>query len=212
MNNSTLKTLKTFSTINNGIVLTKGNSIQTISPAMNVLAIHHTPAEADFAIYDLNSFLSVMSLTSESRDIKVEGKVMNIVDGKTKLRYFGSSPDLIVTPPADVTPLTEAEYTNEFVISMDAFKQLMTACAVLNAKSVVFTCDGSTVKISTEADYSDSNSYETEFDATNGDTLVAKLERSTLKVPTDSSYKVSIGAKAIRFIGEDTDYYIVRSE
>lgn len=214
MNNNTLKTLKTFASINNGIVLTAGEPIITISPAMNVLAIHHTPADADFAIYDLNVFLSVMSLTTESRTMKVDNKVMNITDGKTKLRYFGSSPDLIVTPPTNVSPLTDADYSNTFTITGEQFKQLMTACAVLNAKSVVFTSNGSSVTISTEAYYSDSNSYETEIEVEveNGESVVAKLERHTLKVPTDSSYKISIGQKAVRFIGEDTDYYVVRSE
>jgi hypothetical protein len=212
MNNATLKTLKTFAAINNGIVLKKGKPITTISPAMNILGIHHTPAEADFAVYDLNGFLNVLSLTSESRVITVNERTMNITDGKTKLRFFGSSPDVIVTPPDDTSSLTEAEYSNEFTITSEQLKQLMTACAVLNAKYVVFRGDGSsTIQVETEADYADSNSFQTEFDVTNGAAVVAKLDRSTLKIPTDSDYKIAIGDRAVRFLSDDSDYYVVRA-
>jgi hypothetical protein len=207
-----LKTLKTLSAINNGVVLKAGKEITTISPAENLLAIHHTPSDIDFAIYDLNGFLSVLSLTSEKREIKVSGRSMEIRDGKTKLKYFGSSPDLIVTPPEDVSALTDAEYSNTFNISAEQFKQLMVAASVMNARSIVFTCDGDTVVLTTEGDYSDANSYETEFDCTSGEKCVAKLDRSTIKIPTDCDYTVSIGERAIRFESEDTDFYIVRAE
>ena len=207
-----LKTLKTLSAINNGIVLKAGQAITTISPAENLLAMHHTPSDIDFAIYDLNGFLSVLSLTSEKREIKVNGRSMEIRDGKTKLKYFGSSPDLIVTPPEDVSGLTEAEYTNEFTVSAEQFKQLMVAASVMNAKSIVFNCNGNSVTLTTEGDYSDANSYETEFDCESGEKCVAKLDRSTIKIPTDCDYKIAIGERAIRFESEDTDFYVVRAE
>lgn len=207
-----LKTLKTLAAINNGIVLQAGKPVTTISPAENLLAIHHTPADVDFAIYDLAGFLSVLSLTTDNRELKVDGRIMQIKDGKTKLKYYGSSPDMIVTPPEDVTPLTEAEYTSTFTMSADDFKQLMVAGSVMNAKMISFASNGTSVTISTLGDFSDANSYETEFECEASDPVVAKLDRSTMKIPTDVDYKVSIGERAIRFESDDTDFYIVRAE
>jgi len=208
-----LKVLKTFAGINNGIVMTKGKEIATISQAMNLYAVHHTPSDFDFAIYDLNSFLSVVSITSDRRDVQINERVMTIQDGKTKLKYFGSSPNLIITPPDDVSSLTEADYYNHFTISAEEFKQLMTACAVMRAKSVVFECSNGEVSVSTEADYSDSNSYETVFsDIEDPQDTKAKLDVSTIKAPADTEYRISIGERAIRFSSEETDYYIVRAE
>lgn len=206
-----LKLLKTFSAINNGVVLKEGKPITTMSAGKSVLAVHHTPSPYDFAIYDLGQFLSMMSLTSESRDVEIDGRVMNIKDGKTKMKFYGSAESTIVTPPDDLSPLTDADYTNEITVTQDEFKQLMNAAAVMNAKYLRFVCDGSEVTIKTESDYDEANSYEASFQTENGSVVEAKLDRSTVKVPTDSSYTISIGQKAVRFISEDTDYYIVRA-
>jgi hypothetical protein len=207
-----LKLLKTLSTINNGIVMKAGKELQTISPAKNILAIHHTPSQYDFAIYDLSQFLSVLSITSENREINIKDRVMEIKDGKTKLKFYGSSPDVIATPPDDVSVLTDADYTNTFTMTQEEYKTLMTAASVMNAKYLVFTSDGEKLTIRTESDYDDANSYETEFVVENGEALSAKLDRSTVKAPTDGAYTISIGNRAIRFCSEDTDYYIVRAD
>jgi len=204
------KLLKTMGQISNGIVLKKDKPITTISAAMNILAISKTNSDIDFAIYDIPSFLSFASLTSEDRAITVKNNIMTIKDGKTSMKYVGAPEDSIIVPPEDTSSLTGAEYTNEFSIAESQFKQLMSACSVLNAKSIVMSFDGSTVTVTTESDYDDANTFQTEFDTTPGGEFVIKLDRQSMKL-IDDSYIVSVGAKAVKFEGSDLTYYVVRA-
>lgn len=205
------KLLKTMSQISNGIVLKKDKPITTISAAMNILAISKTNSDIDFAIYDIPSFLSFASLTSDARQIVVKNNVMTIKDGKTSMKYVGAPEDSIIVPPEDTTPLTGTNYTNDFNISETQFKQLMSVCSVLNAKSIVMTFTGSSVTVTTESDYDDANTFETEFDTQAGEEFVVKLDRQSLKL-IDDSYTISVGPKAVKFDGTDLTYYVVRAQ
>ena len=64
LSNETVSVLKNFSTINQNLVIKSGNSISTISAQKNIIAkatVKETFPQ-DFAIYDLNEFLAVLSL------------------------------------------------------------------------------------------------------------------------------------------------------
>ena len=61
---NTFEVLKNFSEINENLLIKPGNELKTISVMKNVLAkatIEET-FDKEFAIYDLNSFLNVLSL------------------------------------------------------------------------------------------------------------------------------------------------------
>ena len=64
LNEGTLQVLKNFSGINQNLLIRSGNTIKTISEARNVLATAIVDQEFpnDFGIYDLNEFISVLSL------------------------------------------------------------------------------------------------------------------------------------------------------
>lgn len=207
-----LKLLNDLSQINAGICLEKGKKIITISPAGNVLAISEAVSDINFNIYDIKSFLQVIGLTSDNRVIDVVGNQMVIKDGKTKFKYLAAARSAIVTPPDDLTPLTEAEYVNEFHMTVEEFKRLITASMVLKSTAIRIVSSNGNIRISSVNEYEDSNSFDmdvTEVENARDDDI--KIDRETLKVATDA-YDVAIGPTAVRFSNENITYYVVRSE
>ena len=67
INNETVETLKNFAEINQSLVIETGDVIKTVSEQTNVLAKAklNQSFPQDFAIYDLNKFLGVLSLFTE---------------------------------------------------------------------------------------------------------------------------------------------------
>jgi hypothetical protein len=64
ISDNTLSVLKNFSGINQNLAVKSGNKIRTISPQKTVMAVAQVEDKFDspFAIYDLNQFLSAVSL------------------------------------------------------------------------------------------------------------------------------------------------------
>ena len=64
LTNETINVLKNFSTINQNLVIKEGSSISTMSAMKNIIAkaTVEEKFEKEFAIYDLNEFLSALSL------------------------------------------------------------------------------------------------------------------------------------------------------
>ena len=88
---STLQVLKNFSTINLNLIVEPGNVVKTITEAKNVLA-EATLEESfpvGFGIYDLNEFLSVVSLV-DNPTLKFDENYVIISDssGRSKSKYF----------------------------------------------------------------------------------------------------------------------------
>ena len=67
LSNETVSVLKNFSTINQNLVNKSGNKIATMSAMKNIVAKAEVLEEfpQEFAIYDLNEFLSAISLFSK---------------------------------------------------------------------------------------------------------------------------------------------------
>ena len=64
LSNDTKEVLKNYATINANLLLSTGNNIATMSQMKNIVSKATLPDtfETEFAIYDLNEFLSAMSL------------------------------------------------------------------------------------------------------------------------------------------------------
>ena len=74
LSDKTLSYLKNFATINTGIAFKPGNKISTVSPQKNILGeaeIEET-IPVEFCIYDLNNFLSAISLVKDNVDLSFD--------------------------------------------------------------------------------------------------------------------------------------------
>ena len=137
LSNDTLNVLKNFATINPNLVFKPGQKLKTISESKTILAtaeiVEDFPKE--FGIYDLNEFLSVLSLINNPT-LEFEDKavlIKNNVGGCTlpnsqKIRYFFSESDILTTPQKDIQMPDPEVGVN---IEEDVLNQIRKAAAVL---------------------------------------------------------------------------------
>lgn len=211
-----ISTLKNFATINPGIHLKPGNVILTRSAdgatyAEAMLAPEET-IPFDVAIYDLNGFLNILSLSGDDADVTVPGKIL--VKGKrSKIHWDVAEEDQVVSPKNQIN---FPEPVLQFDLAADEFNQLMKISRGLG---------GNTIAISNKDDKVVIYAYNKDVDT--------KLERplSTFEAAdyagkedfnfiinlgnmkmVNSAYAVKIWAKGNRFAtrweGETVNYVI----
>ena len=127
LSEQTVALLKNFSGINQNIQFKAGNKIQTISAQKNILVSAEIPESfpSDFAIYDLNKMLGVMSLF-QNPDLEIGDKTMKIGG---KVDYMFADPAMIVSPPEKDLVFPDPEVS--FTLSKGDFSQVIKAAAVL---------------------------------------------------------------------------------
>ena len=117
------------SKINRSIQFKEGNEISSLSIQKNVLAkttIEETFPQ-DFAIYDLDEFLKVMSLTDNQGDLIFGNEAyVTIDDGEA--RYFFADPSIVQQPPAEFPQLPSIEC--EFDLGIADLNRIRTALSI----------------------------------------------------------------------------------
>lgn len=135
----TLNILKNFATLNNGIILKKGDILttKTITNVVYGEAKLNQVIEEEIGIYDVNSFLSIVNLVGEDADISLDERSGNlkISNDRVKINYPAASASAIVSPKGRVNvPPSDVDYT----LSMDDLKQLMKLSRQLNVNRLEF--------------------------------------------------------------------------
>lgn len=101
-NKESLAILKNFSSINPNIALTQGNFVMTraINKTVYAEANLDDTIDTDFGIYDLPSFLSVMSLVGDEAEIhnEIAEDTLVIKNGRSKIYYPTANDSVIVKP------------------------------------------------------------------------------------------------------------------
>ena len=113
LSENTITLLKNFSVINPNILFKPGTTIQTVSEAKNIMASASITEEIpqQFGIYDLTEFLSTLDLV-ESPTLSFDEKFLTISGGQAQVRYHYSAPEVLTTPPRQVTmPAPEVSFT-----------------------------------------------------------------------------------------------------
>lgn len=94
----TLDILKNFASINAGILVNEGNTLNTLSSTKNILAeakVNETFPKS-FAIWDLNKFLGTVSLFKDPEFVFDENYI-TISSGKSSVRYYYCDPKLVTS-------------------------------------------------------------------------------------------------------------------
>ena len=117
--------LKNFSTINQNLMVKAGSTLSTMSAMKNIVAQAEVSEKfpQDFAIYDLNEFLSAMSLFEEPELNFEENYVTITQEGSRKnLQYWFSDPEVVtkapkavVMPSIEVTFKLSSDTPNKFI-------------------------------------------------------------------------------------------------
>ena len=212
LSNETLTILKNFATIQPNIVFKAGQEIKTIAEAKNIVAkatITETIPQ-NFGIYDLNDFLSSMSLFSQPTfAFADDGKSASISEGKSSLKYFFSDESSLTHPQKDVAmPPIDVSFT----LTADTLAALRKATSLLSVNTISVEDAGSGIVVRVkDPKNSTSNSYGTEVEGNNnGHTFKFHFDIANFKIlPGD--YDVSISGKLISHFKHKTqpvEYWI----
>ena len=208
LSNETVSVLKNFSTINQNLVIKSGSTITTMSAMKNIVAKADVKENfpQDFAIYDLNEFLSVITFF-ENPELQFEDSFVVVTEegSRTRARYFFSDPSVVTTP---TKPITMPECEVKLNISSDILDRITRGASVIGAPDLALesgTLKATDKKNDTANDFqmdieveSDSNDYKFWF----------KVEN--LKLIPDS-YDVQISSKSISHFKNskgDVEYFI----
>jgi hypothetical protein len=199
LSNDTLGVLKNFASINQGILFKKGKVVRTVSPHKNVLAeatiTEDIPTE--FGVYNLNEFLSVLSLHKEEPtiDFADNNVLISGQKGRSKTKYRFCASNMIVTPPEKPLAMPDPEIS--FELSAEDFNWVLRAANVLSSPNIVVESDGTKVMLTT-LDLSDDSKHTDSLEIAEGNgnkyRMVFKTENFKM---LSGGYDVQISSKGI---------------
>ena len=204
----TISVLKNFSTINQNLMVKAGSNICTMSAMKNIIA-KATVNESfpkDFAIYDLNDFLSALSLFG-TPDLEFDDKFVTITEEGTSksLKFWFSDPAVVTTPSKEISmPSTELKFN----LSSDILNGITKAAAVIGAPDMALT--GGKLSV-TDKKNSTANNFETSLDVGDVDAEYKFwFKVDNLKI-MPGSYDVEVSSKKISHFTNkkmDVQYWI----
>ena len=195
LSTETISVLKNFSTINANLMVKAGSSLSTMSAMKNIVAKADVTEEfpSDFAIYDLNEFLSALSLFGKP-DLEFNNDFVIITEEGTSksLKYWFSDPSVVTTPSKEISmPSTELTFN----LSSDTLNEITKAAAVIGVPDMALS--GGKLMV-TDKKNSTANAYETSLDG--GDMIAAEykfwFKVENLKV-MPGAYDVEVSSKKI---------------
>jgi len=136
ISNKTLDILKNFSEINQSILIKAGKKLKTVSTLKNILA--HAEVEEDFpqdfAIYQLNEFIGVLSTMSNPELTFNDKYVMLSQENGACTKYFYAEPSVVVSPEKDITMPSE-DIT--FTLSEKQYNDLLKMSSILQLNDIL---------------------------------------------------------------------------
>jgi hypothetical protein len=215
LSDNTLAVLKNFGSINSGIFLKKGKTVRTVSLHKNILAkaVIADEIPSDFGIYDLNEFLSVLSL--HKNDLELEFDTKNIVisglKGRSKMKYRSCESTMIVTPPEKELQMPDPEIN--FELSAEDFRWILDAANVLGSPQIAIQSDGDKVTLNTidlQNDAAHTESLELDVEGS-GNKYKMVFKTENISKILMGAYDVKISSKGIsQFVNKNLpiEYYV----
>jgi len=198
LSNNTISVLKNYATINQNLMIKGGKEITTMSAMKNIIA--RAEVEEDFpqevAIYDLNEFLSCLSLFKIPNLEFNNSYVMISEDEKptTKMKYFYSDPSVVTTPEKMITMPS-----NEITFTLDSatLSNITKAAAVISSADLVLENTSGTSSLTVKDKKNDTaNSYSMGVETQGEGNFSFFFKVENLKL-IDGKYTVDISSKNI---------------
>ena len=193
LSKETIDILKNFASINQGLLFKKGNRLRTLSVLKNIFAVAEINDEItrEFAIYDVNELLGTLSLFS-SPGLDFKDDHILIQEGKAKVKYFYSSPAVVVSPPDKDIVLTDPKLT--FELSEANITQIQKAAATLKLKELSIR-EGKLTALNSGG-IGNQITIELDTDGSMNDEKIVKIENLKL---IDGAYNVKVFDQAVEF-------------
>lgn len=193
-----LTVFKNFAQINPSLLLVPGSTVATMSPSETILASVEFGSSVDFpsrgAIYDLNRFISTLSLF-ENPDLDFNDTCVKISKGKKAVKYTFAAENMIVVPK-DGTKLQFPVPEVEVELIWDELAAVLKASAVLNSPEIAFKGrDGELLLVAQDSANPTADTYESPIGNTDKEfTFIFKKENLKL---LNLNYDVRISSKGI---------------
>tara|TARA_B100002019_G_scaffold12414_1_gene10040 strand:- start:313 stop:1002 length:690 start_codon:yes stop_codon:yes gene_type:complete len=163
MSKQTLDLLKNFASINSNILVKPGDTIKTISPVKNIMAVATVPEtfDTEFGIWDLNKFLGTVSLFDSPSFEFGERSVTISGSGGSSVNYYYSEPRLLTVPTKDIVM---PDPVVSFDLTQDALNEINRASSVMQLPDLVVRSEGTTiVMVALDRQDDTTNSYSVEL-------------------------------------------------
>jgi hypothetical protein len=164
LTSNTMNVLKNFSAINQNIYVKSGNVIETVSKQKNILAkaVVEENFTNEFGIFDLNNFLSALTLSKDSSP-EIEFQNTDIIiknrAGKSSTKYRMANKEVLLLPPEKKINMDNAEMI--FSISAEDLEWCMKAASALNSANIAFVSDGKEISVEVFTAKDDSSNVNT---------------------------------------------------
>ena len=212
LSSDTMNILKNYATINQNLMIKEGKELTTMSAMKNIIARADVEEEftQEVAIYDLNEFLSCLSLFKNA-NLEFESTFVTITEEnnpKTSLKYFYSDPSVVTTPSKMITmPSNEVTFTLESSTLSDITK----AAAVISSADLVLENSSGTPSLTVKDKKNDTaNSYSTGVDTKGEGNFSFFFKVENLKL-MDGKYTVEVSSKNISHMKNEStpiEYWI----
>lgn len=140
----TISILKNFAKLQTSIVIDQGNEISVISSRATLLANAVVQEEfpVQFGIYDLNRFLSALSLAKSPKLLFDEGKEYVVITGEDgyEIKYSFSDTNNINVPVKKRLELPSEEIG--FTLARVQLEKIKKTAAVLSLPDIIISSDG----------------------------------------------------------------------
>ena len=212
LSNTTISVLKNYASINQNLVIKEGKELTTMSAMKNIIAKAEVEEEfpQEVAIYDLNEFLSCLSLF-QSPNLEFESTFVTITEENkptTKMKYFYSDPSVVTTPSKMITmPSNEITFTLDSATLSDITK----ASAVISSADLVLENTNGTPSLTVKDKKNDTaNSYSRGVDTQGEGKFSFFFKVENLKL-MDGKYTVQVSSKNISHMKNEStpiEYWI----
>ena len=211
LSQTTLNILKNFATINNGIIIKKGNTLRTISNAENILAAANVEESfpQTFAIYDLNQFLAGLSLFDTPSLVFDNNDYVTIKDGRSRVKYYFSDPEITLKTAPDKSvkyPGSDIQFT----LSASDIAAIQKATGIYKLPDLNISSDEEIVLSVRDNEISTSNTYDITVPGTFEGTHSLDLKVENIRL-LQGDYQVGVSKHHIsewKHLNFDLTYYI----
>jgi hypothetical protein len=206
---NTLNVLKNFAKINPSIIIAEGNVLKSISPSKTIIAKATVDTEFSkrFAIYNLNRFISTVSLFKDP-ELKFGDNSVDIREGGRSTVYVYADESTLTKAKAPEKDLALPSIDASFTLKHENLKEVESAAGVLELPEIaVVGKDGKIHLMAIDSKNPSGDVYSVEIgDSVKDFRAIFKYEN--IKIIPDN-YEVSISSRGIsHFSGSQVDYWI----
>jgi hypothetical protein len=195
LSQSTIQTLKTFTTINTGVVLKPGRVQRTISADVKIMLEVELEDSFDvqFPIYSLSTFLANLSNLKDP-DLEFNEKFVTMKDDTFSIKLYSCDPNLIRTPPDKDLVLADPDVT--FDISGEIISKMTKFISTNGFSHISFIGENGELRIHThERENDTTDSVSSKITDYTGPNVSFHFVADHFKIIPDD-YEVSIKSKA----------------